>query len=197
MRALVRKAIATSAAIDWTLQGLGMMRMYLRPTSMRIHVWMPEWKVPGVTEIHDHPYPLTSHIIAGVMGDVQFVRVQLGDDDLRTGLYDEHSITCGVGKDDACATKTVALRSRPRKVYAAGDGYHVGKAIPHLSAPLASGTVTVIDRGKFTPGENDRALVFSRHGEPFGSAVARPVTYDEWQLASNLAVRLIDQEAGE
>ena len=48
----------------WTLQGLGMLRLYLTPT-LRLHVWDSRYAVEGVSTMHNHSWHFSLYVVAG------------------------------------------------------------------------------------------------------------------------------------
>lgn len=77
-RALVRNFLSTAIADaadgrrnDWSTQGLGMLRLYLS-REVRLHVWHSAFRVPSVSDIHDHPWDFRSDIVCGSVRNVRY-----------------------------------------------------------------------------------------------------------------------------
>jgi hypothetical protein len=66
MRDLIKSVLRESSKYDWTAQGFGMIRCYLdKAHDWRVNVWTEEFRVKGVSDIHNHPWHFQSWIIAG------------------------------------------------------------------------------------------------------------------------------------
>lgn len=63
---LVKRILETPDAHRWTLQGLGMLRLYLSD-ALRLHVWDPRCAAPGASAVHDHPWDFSSLIVSGAL----------------------------------------------------------------------------------------------------------------------------------
>ena len=49
---------------SWELQGFGMLRTYIDKDT-RLQIWLKEFIVPNVTDIHTHPWDFESYIFQG------------------------------------------------------------------------------------------------------------------------------------
>lgn len=170
VKLLVQNVLEHRHAYDWTLQGFGMLRTYLdKDHRVRLHVWDDRYVVPGVSEMHTHPWNFESYIVAGVVHQRRFLRVPEG-----TGmLFDEYALRCGAG-GGLCGDPTpVRLRDVTPEMYIEGDVYRQQADEIHVSSP-ERGTVTLVDRSFME--DTEHASVFTRPGEPWGSAEPRPAT---------------------
>lgn len=61
---LVKAILEKARAYKWSIQGFGMLRLYLS-AEVRLHVWDSRFRVPGVTDIHDHSWDFESEVAAG------------------------------------------------------------------------------------------------------------------------------------
>lgn len=163
---------ADGVRADWTLQGLGMLRLYLSPT-VRLHVWDSAEAYPGASKLHDHPWDFTSHIILGRLVNVRYERRPL-----RGGRPTHHmqTIVCGEGGCSLGDVTDVEMREESRFVYEAGQSYSQISTIVHESIP-EDGTVTIIERVMHE--DTEHARVFSDYGTEWVSAEPRPATPDE------------------
>ncbi len=172
-KALVRHILEHSPNYYWTLQGLGMLRLYLSGGAqrLRLHVWDSRFAVPGVSVIHNHPWDFTSYIIAGR---------------LENHLFDPHpfygkqyvcqSIKCGEGGGLEGRSFIKRMRVSPPMTYLEGNHYYQVAQQVHASVPQ-DGTVTVIER--VFGGDQDHAQVFWEPGLEWVSAEPRPATEEE------------------
>lgn len=173
---IVRKILERSDAYDWSIQGLGMLRMYLNDKSqsnmLRLHVWDSRYKVVNVSPIHDHPWDFESVIVAGAVKQTRYMENAGG---YSKQLFNFCTIKCGAG---ACtlSEKTEILLSPFYEEYREGQTYTQKKSEIHESFP-EDGTVTLVSRSF---GEKrDEARVFWRGDGEFVSAEPRPATPDE------------------
>ncbi len=74
-QSLALKLLETSAvrpeAFEWSLQGFGMLRLYLSK-EVRLHVWDDRYAVKNVTTIHTHPWHFRSTVLFGELTDVLY-----------------------------------------------------------------------------------------------------------------------------
>lgn len=191
--AAVRTILAHPEAYEWTIQGLGMMRLYLSD-EIRLHVWDHSLAVPGVTEIHNHPWDFTSHIIAGQMTNhVYIAGARHGDYSSKPGFepYQKAVLLCGTGQLDPIREEVWLEPWKPDgsgAVYLPGDIYYQNHWEIHRSE-FVDGTVTLIVR-RFTQADRDHAEVFWPRGDRFGSAEPRIATSEEVTQVSARALAL-------
>lgn len=154
----------------WTLQGLGMLRMYLgEDKSLRLHVWNNRYVFPGSSEMHTHPWHLTSLIVAGVVNQHRFTE-SVGHG---TKPYMRQVIHCGTGGGLIGGPEPVALVQGYRETYHEGDCYSQQADEIHVSSPVP-GTVTLVERTFLEDAEH--AFVFWQAGQDWVSAEPRPAT---------------------
>jgi hypothetical protein len=173
---LVKQILQHAHQFNWTLQGLGMLRMYLSD-EVRLHVWDRRFAVPNASPIHDHPWSLDSLIVAGKLANVRYVPAQ------ESGMFSEFigqpyqrvKIKCGVGTCTMSPVDTVYLRRLYPETYVEGDIYHQDREEIHQSLPF-DGTVTIVTR-RFD-GDRDHAQVMWKNGD-FVSAEPRPAAFEE------------------
>lgn len=154
---------------QWSIQGLGMLRLYLNP-DQRLHVWSREAKRTDVSTIHDHPWDFKSQIISGAIDNLIFEQMPQGLPHFR------QRILCGPGGGIDGAPEEVGLICRSRKTYQAGESYAQQAQVIHESDP-AEGTVTLITR-TFRP-DTEHANVFYEAGKTWISAEPRAATMTE------------------
>lgn len=190
IRQFVKGILHRPLAYDgWSVQGLGMLRLYLDPDKQcRLHVWDPDLVVPDVTRIHTHPWDFESTVIAGEVVNEAFYAVVGWDNPVVAGhRYLEQALKCGEDAHLTSVPQKVRLSPRPLEVIHAGRTYSQERSIPHASWP-APGTVTLVSR-TFYP-DRDHAFVYYREGETWVDAAPRRATPDEIRNAVDKALKL-------
>src|SRR6266705_1769973 len=75
---------------QWSLQGLGMLRLYLDDTH-RMHIWDDRYQVYNVSQMHTHPWNFTSTVIVGVVRNIRYV------ENSQATEFHRQMIHCGEG----------------------------------------------------------------------------------------------------
>jgi len=174
-RLLVKSILEKAVHYKWTIQGFGMLRLYLSPTT-RIHVWNSRYVIPGVSDIHDHPWDFTSTIVAGELKNAR-LKFEPG----LSGTYRGSKILCGagahlVGKLSGDEPEFFHRCTVASEAYYAGDSYRQHRSEVHQSFP-ADGTVTIVER--VMSEDADHAMVYWPRNEEWVSAEPRPATSEE------------------
>lgn len=165
---------ALSKALDdnakgWTLQGLGMLRLYI-DDEVRLHVWNIDYADTNASTLHTHPWHMYSEIVAGKMQNRRFVYD-------RDGIaYMRQKILCGPGGGLCDEPKEVFLSPEPLESYPERTYYTQRANEIHESYPM-KGTVTVVVREKLA--DADHAFVFWPDWLRWGSAEPRDATPEE------------------
>lgn len=186
MRAMVRLILEQPLRHRWTVQGFGMLRMYIpapgQPKRLRLNMWNSKYSVPGVSIMHDHPWDFDSWIINGRFRNVRYVPVRGPAE-----RYKFMTIKCG---EDGCAMsapQNIELRAMPVEHYSTGDKYHQNADEIHASY-YNDGTITLNDR----VGDTEHARVFWKD-EPKGYWVdAKPREATEAEIEDSVALALKD-----
>ena len=58
---IVKQVMENPFNYEWELQGFGMLRTYIDKDT-RLQIWLKDFIVPGVTDIHTHPWDFESFI---------------------------------------------------------------------------------------------------------------------------------------
>lgn len=162
---LVQKILESPTDLEWSVQGLGMLRLYLSK-EVRLHIWHSDLKAEDASVIHTHPWDFTSHIIAGQINNT-ILTEQGGYSPIP---HKRQQIFCGVGGGLIGDPEEVTLGVDSKHTYYEGDSYEEKAEEIHLSQAL-NGTVTIVER-RFKDDE-DHAFVYWEEGE-WGSAEPRP-----------------------
>jgi hypothetical protein len=182
----VKHALVNAEKFAWSLQGFGMLRLYLTPET-RLHVWHSAFSVPNYSPIHDHPWDFTSLILAGEIRQHRYLKLaQKMPSHCEEYLYTK--IRCGAGggpvEDRA---DPIYLRRLPLETYKSGELYDQKANELHESMPI-DGTVTIINRQfKSDP---EHAIVAWKSG-PWVSAEPRLATPYEVRKITETALGLM------
>lgn len=169
LKSMARFVLENHSKFEWSLQGLGMLRLYL-PDNARLHVWDTRFAFPGASPVHDHlQWGLTSTVIVGRIINFRYKQGQ--------GLpYHWATFKAGYGTSQIHEPKTTLLERGNAEVYRPGDVYHQEPDEIHESVPYI-GTVTIMQKHPTADGESAR--IFWPYGTPWGSAEPRAATSDE------------------
>lgn len=185
--AAIYSLMAKSKPEDWSVQGFGMMRMYLDPAKeWRLNVWHSSLAVPNVSTIHDHPWNFRSWIIAGrfvnqkfdIYPDSEEIRDRAGNSPESVfQKVDYMRIKTGEGGGPDGVKKTCYLRKFVPQLLLPGDSYDQIWNEVHESM-YDDGTVTINRRQRVGTGEHAR--VFWPHGQEWVDAEPRRATPAEF-----------------
>lgn len=168
---LVKHFLENALDFEWSIQGLGMLRLYL-DKEWRLHVWADEARTPDVSTIHDHPWGFRSLIISGAIRNVTYIETGVGES------YMKQQIVCGPGGGVAALPALTALKPQFERLYKSGWSYAQTSEEIHESQP-EDGSVSLIQR--MFKADTEHAHVFYRHAEgvTWVSAEPRVATPDE------------------
>jgi hypothetical protein len=176
---LVKKLLENASNYSWSLQGLGMLRLYLSD-EVRLHVWHGGFSFPRASTMHTHPWDFRSLVIAGHMQNFRWVADREGD------WFNSATILCGEGGCMMSEPKKVRLIGGPMEHYLEGQQYIEKAEEIHESFPF-NGTVTLVER--FFKPDRDHAKVFWPIDHNWGSAEPRPATREEVEQITNHSLR--------
>lgn len=163
---LVRAILEKATAYKWSIQGLGMLRLYLSGET-RLHVWDRHFIAPNASPLHTHPWAFDSLVVAGVVNQHRYVPGGTP--------YYTATVKCGPGGGIVGNPERTGLTRGPQETYRAGDHYRQWPDEIHESFP-ETGTVTIVTR--HFSADRDYARVFWESGD-FGSAEPRVATHEE------------------
>lgn len=167
---LIRQILKNPIGLDWSLQGFGMLRLYLSD-EIRLHIWHYDYAVENVSTIHTHPWDFTSEIIVGRIANFRYL-VSPDSTDPKLPPYRFATIKCGPGggmRDES--RMVVRLAEQYPETYLAGHCYRQTADEIHRTEAY-NGTVTLVTR-KFRA-DPDHARVFWPAQEHWVSAEPRP-----------------------
>jgi hypothetical protein len=193
----IAKIIEKADAYPWSVQGLGMLRLYLSD-DVRIHIWhkglIYRSSPISPTAKHTHPWGFESLIIAGSIVNHRYMKVAPASAAARaSGLqYMEVEIMCGEGGGPTDNRQEVYLFPLPRAAYYPGQLYSQTADMIHETA-FIDGTVTVITRHLERGRDRDKACVYYEHGAAFVSAEPRFATKEEVALVRDAAMSALEK----
>jgi hypothetical protein len=173
-KSLVKKILEHPLRYDWTLQGLGMLRLYL-DDERRMHVWDDRYSVDDVSQMHTHPWNFESFIVAGEVTNQLYHEVSNTVMPEGSLQYNKQKIFCGTGGGLIGEPEKTWLAARRPNTYGEGCTYYELADEIHISNPKR-GTVTIVTREFLA--DNDHAYVFWKNGD-WVSAEPRPATKGE------------------
>lgn len=197
-RALVTELLTKSSIlINWSMQGLGMLRCYLNGEDLRLHIWDPEQAVDGVSTLHTHPWDMDSLVVCGRVVNQRFLERTI-DPKLESDVnprteYMRQMIQCGEGGGLYGEPAPIYLEPQPPEIVTAGYGYSQRASEIHESRP-DPGTVTIIRRRVPEDGHPDFANVYWPADQEWVSAEPRPATRTEVLKFTTQAIALMDRE---
>lgn len=165
--------------LDWSLQGFGMLRLYL-PGDVRLNIWDNRFAVPNVSLMHTHPWHFESLVVTGRLRNVRFHSDPAGH------LYSSALIKPGPGGGLLDHQVPVRLVEGPMEEYKAGDSYSQLAHEIHISYP-ENGTITLNQRVRVG---DDVAHVYWPHGEEWVSAEPRRASRSEAESIVDYALNV-------
>lgn len=187
---LVSMILERAHSFEWTVQGFGMMRVKIKDVG-RIHIWDSRLRVPNVSDVHAHPWPLTSTIISGELVNVRYKDIEANTQqemDLarrhKAMWFNRSIIKTGEGGGLKGEPLPILLRPEPPEIYTAGETYAQRPEEIHRSMPR-DGTVTLLERPMGEPLQE--TTVYWPSGTNWVSAEPRPATRDEREMVVGLA----------
>jgi hypothetical protein len=191
-RLLVRRILiaAGSAASDgeWTLQGFGMLRLYLSK-EWRLHVWSPDTHaIKDVSTIHTHPWDFTSYVLSKTIDNMRYTERQPPFANVCDPPFSRRmkkaTIVCGSAAEIVGDVEDVVLVGGQLETYQPGDVYTQKAHEIHKSTP-EPGTVTLVRRTFHA--DTEHAQVYWT-GPEWVDAKPRPATREEIRDITQLAL---------
>jgi hypothetical protein len=170
----VRTILERAEAYEWSVQGFGLLRLYLRDDA-RLHIWDPELAYDNVSVIHDHSWDLESTIVVGRMTNIRYEETQGPGDP-----YHKQSVVTGYKAHLLKEPENVVLEEYQPVIYIPGDVYSQKAAEIHQSVPDPY-TVTFMKRKADIDGV---ANLYWPYGTSWGTAKPRKATEEEVFRAS-------------
>lgn len=192
-RALTRFVVERAASYKWSIQGFGMLRLYLEGSrEPRLNIWDSRYRVPHVSMIHTHPWNFASLIVSGKLTNVRYRRAHSGDSS--ASIVEMHASTIKPGPGGGLRRHAGEylegedfhrLVEMPAERYLPGDIYFQEANEIHVSLP-EDGCITINLRDRV--GE-DVATTFWPRGTEWVSAVPREATPEEVEDIAQFALK--------
>jgi hypothetical protein len=164
LRDAARRLCESPKQTEWMLHGSGLLRCSLvGEHSIRLHVWSPQHRTPGVAELHTHPRDFFSIVLAGEMTNQRFQKN--GAESFMEQAFqwaEEWGEGAPEGEPHPCFLEQTTEERLTR-----GDRYVQTADEIHRSDP-AEGSVTIVERAF----RNDTEYVRQAcrcGGEPLGA----------------------------
>lgn len=190
-RELVRKALEGAHLHAWTVQGMGMLRLYLGKVA-RVHIWDSDLRVPGVSMVHNHFWPLKSTVMAGRIRNIRYaVRQCVAAGPERAQAFDQipthwsATLQTGEGGGLVGEKSAVVLRKISDETFGPGRSYWQRSEEVHETV-YDDGTVTLLERPE-GDGAKTATTFWPVHDE-WGSAEPRIATRMQVELAVRRAL---------
>lgn len=187
IRALVKRTLQDATKFKWTLQGFGMLRLYLPEPNVRMSVWDKTYRVPNVSLVHTHPWHFESYVVCGEIANWKYVE---GEYHPAAEDYVRQTIHAGEGGGLVGEpTKVRLIRSyNPQLVWRGSFYKQQADEIHHTD--FVDGTVTLCDR--VVAGQDPhRALVYWPSNTVWVSAEPRIATEEEVLTITRKALEIL------
>lgn len=184
LQMMVRFIIENPHRYEWSVQGLGMLRLYIGKEA-RLHIWDSELEYPNVSKLHNHSWEsLHSTIICGQLKNTRFLESpHLGK------LYNKRRLVCGINCEFVEESKIIKLVEYPTEIYFPGDSYSQNGAEIHLTETPVDGTITFMIRKYDGPTGN--ADIYWPVGTEWGTAEPREATGEEIERTTQKSLKLL------
>lgn len=166
----------------WSLQGMGLLRLYVRDVG-RIHIWDETLRYsPDVSMMHNHSWDLHSTIVAGRLQNTRYV--QCAEDTKGAIRYHTKTFITGYDAHATSDQETVCLCALPPETYTPIMDYRQKAHEVHRTDAL-DGTVTVLLR---KDDEEGHANIYWPEGTEWVSATPRPARPEELRVGVKKAI---------
>lgn len=188
---IVKQVMENPFNYEWELQGFGMLRTYIDKDT-RLQIWLKDFIVPNVTDIHTHPWDFQSFIYQG---------------QIRNNIFSEYGLQNSVQGEwfqcDKCLILTgehayvkerniIILKPNGSFDYFRGDTYFHEKNIPHR-IDFIDGTITILTKSNIHEDSLAYSYVKGFNNE-WVSAAPRIATKEEIQTFIDAASKLNKEE---
>lgn len=172
---IVKQVMENPFNYEWELQGFGMLRTYIDKNT-RLQIWLKDFIVPDVTDIHTHPWDFQSFIYQGQITNFIFKEYAL-EDQLSGEWFQSDRCLILTGVTAFVKEKTpIILKPLDKVGYSRGDIYFHGKDVPHR-IDFIDGTITILTKSNIH--EDSLAYSYVQNGGEWVSAAPRLATKEE------------------
>jgi len=191
-RSLVRFLLERAANYKWSIQGFGMLRLYLDGDhEPRLNIWDSRYRIPNVSMMHTHPWDFASLVVAGELTNIRYVEaapseqhriIEVHSSQIKPGPGGGLRRHAGEVLEEREVCRFMAQRE---EVYCPGDVYFQLADEIHVSLP-SDGCITINLRERVGA---DVARTFWPRGTDWVSAEPRVATAEEVADITQLALR--------
>lgn len=186
MKEKVEKILNNPFDYDWELQGFGMLRTYIDKNT-RLQIWLNSFIVPGVTDVHTHPWDFESYIYQGSITNYIFKEHNYHEPHFNSWHeYDRCLILTGEHAYVKEKEK-VLLDGYGTYSFTKGDKYFHGKNIPHR-IDFVDGTITILTKQNIQ--KDNLAYSYVPNGGEWVSAAPKMATNKEVRIFIEAANKL-------
>ncbi len=185
IKRLVQSILENPLKYEWTIQGFGMLRMYLPGSeNIRMHIWDSRYRVPDVSDIHTHPWNFESYVVVGEVVNYRYHE----NKSTREGVLGpgnrhwKQDIHCGTGGCVVGKPQLTVLGQGVINQVIEGQTYHQNYKEIHKSVPQ-DGTITLVKRTVQSGQSVDMAHVFWRENEQWVTAEPKPA---DWNTVTDI-----------
>lgn len=182
-------------SFHWRGHGIGFIKAYTNPDKTeRINIYDKRFIVPNITLHHDHPWHLTSRILAGELTNTRYQRLSTAhiEHDSTYETFHEGVINCANFRGIEAAPRMATLVAQKPEIYRPNDTYMQFADEIHATEAI-DGTVTLLRR--MTPlNGNGTARVFWPLGTEYVDATIHELSTDDVHAAINKALELLEEE---
>lgn len=172
---IVKQVMENPFNYEWELQGFGMLRTYIDKNT-RLQIWLKDFIVPDVTDIHTHPWDFQSFIYQGQITNFIFKEYAL-EDQVSGEWFQSDRCLILTGVTAFVKEKTpIILKPLDKVGYSRGDIYFHGKDVPHR-IDFIDGTITILTKSNIH--EDSLAYSYVQNGGEWVSAAPRLATKEE------------------
>ena len=174
------------ARAQWTICGLGFIRAYVEDGRDRVHIWHDGFRLPGVTDIHTHPWAFTSFLLAGSIHNTRY-SLYADKPIVDAEPYYQAEIVTGTGSG-ADDYRPVWIKPLSEQWLTRGDYYRQQHFEVHRT-DAQPGTLTYVQReiaGRKT------GLCYWHRGAQYVSPAPRLATAEEVDLGYQAAIEQIE-----
>ena len=172
---IVKQVMENPFNYEWELQGFGMLRTYIDKNT-RLQIWLKDFIVPDVTDIHTHPWDFQSFIYQGQITNFIFKEYALQDQVSGEWFQSDRCLIL-TGVTAFVKEKTpIILKPLDKVGYSRGDIYFHGKDVPHR-IDFIDGTITILTKSNIH--EDSLAYSYVQNGGEWVSAAPRLATKEE------------------
>ena len=179
---IVKHVMENQFNYECELQGFGMLRTYISKNT-RLQIWLKDFIVPGVTDIHTHPWDFESFIYQG-----QIVNHCWRESSKLDGVTFDRCLILTGEKAYVKERTQVILKVIGNQKYTRGMVYNHEKNIPHR-IDFVDGTITILTKSNI----HEDSLAYSYVigiGNEWVSAAPRLATKEEIIPFINAASKL-------